>query len=498
MFKNNSFIVKIVSLFLISLIFSIMLLCFCGTFKSLYGVFSLILLIALIYLATILIKKYKKNIPIIFLIIAIPISLLYTFFLSPYRIMDESAHIIKNIEMSKGNFISKKDSKNQALVYTPIKINDDTWKVGASYKTLIHNLKIETDYSAKNYVRPFWTYTVINMPTAYASSGLGFTIGRLLNLNIYVSMYIAKVFNVITFLIIGYVILKLLPSMKLFALVYLLNPMNLQAVSSVGADCFTNLICLLFIAYIINLKFKDNISNKDCWYLFIIMLLLSTAKFVYFPLFILLLLIFKKLNKKQKRIILFGVLGSLILTMISVYIGLGYKNVFVEKYVGKDVDPLLQMKYVLTKPWKFVFACFMSLYKYMESYFTKFFGQYLGNYDIKILFTPFVLYLFVFFSSIFTEKRIKFEKREIIISLATVFILFCCIFGVEYLTWTRLYQNIVEGVQGRYFIPFMLLPLIFMNNDKIKVTFKNNNLITICLLFFIHILNILVIIKTNL
>lgn len=485
-------------LFILSLTFCITSLKYFLVIKNIYFVISGVLFFVIAYLMYIMFKKFSNKVEFLFLILAIPIGLMYTFYLSPLRIMDDSAHIAKNIDISQGNLFTAKNDDGEPIIYTPSVFDEFTYLKIHNFKSLNEHLNMKTDYSNLALLPSYIGYTALNMPTVYTISALGFGIGKVLNLNLYFSMYLAKVFNVIFFLIIGYLVIKLIPSMKFFTLVFMLNPMFLQCISSVGADCFTNLISLLFISYVLFLRNKENITNKNMYLLLIIMLLLSTAKFIYFPLLFLTIFIFKKLNKKQKRILYIAFLLSLILAGISIVVGLGYKNTYLTIIrTDKNVDTMLQVKLLLTKPWKFIIASLMSIYKNLEGYIAGFFGKSLGYYSIRVFYSAYLTYLLIFGFSLFYEKVIEFTKKEKLLILGITFILICCIFGVEYLTYTNVGANVIDGIQGRYFIPFMLLPLLLINTDKIKFNFKNYTFYTSIFIFILHLLNILVIIKTN-
>ena len=457
---------------------------------------TLILLISEIMFSYRYLKDKKEK---IFLLIAIPVSILYSLFLAPYRIMDETAHLVKNIDLSNGNLITKKDKEDKAIVYVPEGVNEIDDKKIKDFASLDKALSEKTDYENLVRVNPFFTYTVINTPTPYLLSALGFKIGSLLNLNFYLSMYLAKLFNILLYLVVGYWIIKLIPFGKLFMLVYLLNPMLLQGVSSIGADNFTNLMSLLWISYILYLRFrKEKIKNKEIVILSILMLLVSTSKFIYFPLLLLLLLLKNQYqNHKQKKVIAISILLSLILTGISIYIGLGYDNEFVRFISGNNIDAIKQLKGVITKPWNFIIGIVMSIYKYHGDYITEFFGYQLGNTDITLMYGAYLGYIIIFIASLFMNKeRIELTKKNRYLLWVTTFILIGCIFGVEYLTWNSVNARIIEGIQGRYFIPFMIIPCILIINDKIKISFKNNQFITVASLLIIHLLNIFVLFRS--
>ena len=139
----------------------------------------------------------------------------------------------------------------------------------------------------------------------------------------------------------------------------------------------------------------------------------------------------------------------------------------------------------------------MSIYKYQCDYISEFFGYELGNADITLMYGAYLGYIIIFIASLFMNiKKEKLTKKTRYLLWLTTFVLIGCIFGVEYLTWNSVNSRIIEGIQGRYFIPFMLIPFILMINDKINVNFKDNQLIITTSLLIIHLLNIFVLFRS--
>lgn len=485
-FKSYLFI------FLLSLVFGISLMRFGASHQILFLLLSGVLFLLLISNIYYIYQKNNTKLEHIFLLVAIPISTLFCLFLAPYRVMDETAHIVKTLDVSYGNLITAKDEDKKTIIYVPSGVNEKDESLIHNFSSLEKELNRKTDYEYLVRMNPFFGYTAINNPTNYMVPAIGFKLGNILDLNIYVSMYIGKFLNTFLYLVVGYFIMKFFPFGKLFMLVYLVNPMLLQTATSITADAFTNLVCLFWISYILYLRYqKQKIENIDIVVLITTMLLLSTAKFIYFPLLLLLLLIRKLFdNKKQKTVIIISVILSLLVTIACIYIGLGYSNEFQKIMSGNhDIDAIKQIKNIVLSPWNFIIGIVHSLYSDGMKYIYGFFGRDLCSYNTTISLAYF-MYVLLFIGSIFLEKVNIKERWEKILIIAISIILFFCIFGVEYLTWNGIGSRIVDGVQGRYFIPFMVLPLLLLNTDKIKINFKHKKEIVIAGIFLVHFLSI--------
>lgn len=459
------------------------------------GIFILIFSCFLLIEIFILYRKEKKHLEKIFLLLGIPICFLYTLFLGPYRIMDETAHLVKALDLSYGNLVTAKDEENKGIVYVPEGVNEVDDKKITNFSSLSEALTKENDYENLVRMNPFFTYTVLNSPTPYLLSASGFAIGRLLDLNLYVSMYLAKIFQMIFFLSAGYFIIKFLPVGKLFGMIYLFNPMVLQQMSSIGADNFTNLTCLLLISYVLKLKFqKENIALKQVSLLSILMVLVSSSKFIYFPLIGLVWLLRKKITTKREKIILIiATILSLAIAVLFIVIGLGYDNEFALFISGNEIDTMKQLEYVIKQPFKFLVVCLSTLFTNFNLYIEGLFGRQLGNTDISLFYPSYIAYIVLFFFTLFLEKeKQSLERSTKLYFLIVGIILSFCVFGVEYLTWSGVGSNVVDGVQGRYFLPFFILFMFCLKRKPRTRNLKYVQEISVLSLLIIEISDIFI------
>ncbi|MGZ7119326.1 MAG: DUF2142 domain-containing protein, partial [Methanobacterium sp.] len=88
------------------------------------------------------------------------------------------------------------------------------------------------------------------------------------------------------------------------------------------------------------------------------------------------------------------------------------------------------------------------------------------------------------------KSMVSINRIQKVISLLIFIIVFLLVCAFVYVSWTVVGQNIIDGIQGRYFIP--ILPLIFLLLFKIRDfdVFKNklflslkNNLNTIIIIY---------------
>src|SRR5699024_8160698 len=98
--------------------------------------------------------------------------------------------------------------------------------------------------------------------------------------------------NLIFFLISGYFTIKLLPNRKFILLALLLCPKVMYISTSLSGDVFTNGICILLFAYILNLVHtKRHIKIWEYFLLLFMIISVAVCKIVYIPLCFFILLI---------------------------------------------------------------------------------------------------------------------------------------------------------------------------------------------------------------
>ena len=87
----------------------------------------------------------------------------------------------------------------------------------------------------------------------------------------------------------------------------------------------------------------------------------------------------------------------------------------------------------------------------------------------------------------FTDNNIKehLNKKQMAFVIAISLIIILLVFTSLFVQWTPIASDVIEGVQGRYFLP--ILPLIFICLGKIKIKYygkldvtKINSFAVIC------------------
>lgn len=439
----------------------------------------------------------RKQIAKMFLNFVIPIGLLFWAFMIPGQVPDEEAHMIKAYEVSNGILYTKVNEQGESKTIVPEELLEYNHNEMNTYAKLEEQFHKDTDYSKTvETISSAQAYTWI----LYVIPAIALFIVRTLDINLIIGLYLARLFNFIFFVIAGYYTIKKIPFGKILMAVYLMIPMVLQQASSFSADVMVNAVSLYIIAYIMDLLFKENhIETKELIILCILTCVLALAKYAYIPLIgIALLLIFKKnLTKKQKTIFLtIMIILGILFSLIS-YIEAGrFKTTTAsmeEYYEEFNVNQSEQIQHILQHPLSTVKTFIMDWITNLDMYIFMCVGSQLSWLNIDISTLVIVAYIVLLIVAPLMENhKYQFKKLEKLWLLVVALAAGSLIQLAMYLTFTPVGANFIGGVQGRYFVPIFILPLLCICMKENYIKLKNPEAV---LTGIATILNIIVVLK---
>jgi len=447
--------------------------------------FALLMLSSIVIIRNIIISYYSGQYEEMFLALAIPIGTFFFLALVPGVVPDEPFHYNIAYQMSKGNFFLSK--------YNEYVLNPKIASYTQVKEVILGNESIP--FITSGLTRSGGYSILLYIPAAF-----GMFIAQLFGLPEILCVYAGSYCNFLMFLILGYLIIKYLPFGKLIGLVYLLNPMLIHQATSVSCDAVINSTCLLFISYVLNIKYSSKEINwKDGLILGILLLFVVVSKFAYFPLALLLLLIKDKLKIENKKINKKIVVPIAVFSILSVLAFIYVKRINPVHTVGRvtsDVPVVVnnnytKNEYLMSNPLNVIYLGFNTAIHYLDFYITSFAGRSLGWLNINIPETIVYFYLFLLVLTVFLSKE-KYEltKKEKSIVLIIWALNVMVVMGGLYYGFGNIRDILINGVQGRYFIPMNLLLLLVMFNRKNNLKWEKGLLFII---ISISIINLLVI-----
>ena len=190
------------------------------------------------------------------------------------------------------------------------------------------------------------------------------------------------------------------------------------------------------------------------------------CKMVYFPLLLMIFLIPLKLFKDRKQKILF--FGIIVFIVAFVWI-LWQRMPAPISEVSISTSPTEQLYFTLSDPLRDLYTLGNTIWNNTDGYIGSMLGGWNSPYAIMCLFG--LVLLIATFGN--TNESISLKKGEkIFITLLCISVMVLIYAGL-YITWTRAQYTIAQGIQGRYFLPILLVLLMVIENDYITLKIRN-------------------------
>ncbi len=260
--------------------------------------------------------------------------------------------------------------------------------------------------------------------------------------------------------------------------------MTLQQVMSYSYDSILIDASFVLIALIVSKIVKKNkIKKSEIALMIIIIMIISSLKFVYLPILLLSLYIEPIVFDNKKSAYALGTI------LLSGCVVLGTRLITIQEAIkSTDVYSIktISLGYCINNP----IAIFELLWRTLERVSSDYLGQMisspLGYLDIGI---PNII--LIAFIILFIGSALQSENSEIILkknikrmSLLIFFSIGLLIMIALMLSWTPLDATLIQGVQGRYFIPVLPLIGIAMQNRTIVIRKDISSYLILGAMFF--------------
>lgn len=468
---------KLLFFFLCLSVFNVILLCCDFSSKNLgFGkkfIFALIgSLLLEIFLCVILYfaKKHQWKIEKIFLIFGITIGSIFTLAMPLGRAPDEASHFLRIYEILEGHMTSDYNAEKDLLgseepgdimAVERFSVNHN----GLTYKNIIEHLGDHADGEVIFVDNTAYGYS----PISYTPQIIGMGIGKILNLPFIISAYFARFTNMFFCIIILYFCIKKTPILKEIVFLLALLPVSLQSICSLSADglIFISAIALIcFVLYSIYSR-KTPFTKKHFFAITALCLFLTMGKIVYAPLcFILFCIPKERFGSTRKKLFwIFGI-GAITITTYLIWY-------FIAPPVRSITEPGTQISFILHNPLKYfavvVHTITANIYDTLF-FFSGAFGGYLEWYNV----TPTLVYIIALYTVFVllcarARQSVQIPKNLKVLAAILFPTIILAIYTAMFVTWTKVGESRIDGVQGRYFLPILfLIPICFLPIKKAK------------------------------
>lgn len=428
--------------------------------------------------------KIKKE--FIFLALSLVIGIILVFISAPQVRYDEHAHFWRAYEISCGNIISRTTNELPTSVIDLFRRDDGSYPNREfNYQTI--SQKIKDNLNADD-VQVFPVGATGSLtPISYIPQVFGVIVGKVLRASPIVILWMGRLANLLMYIILVFLAIKIIPTEKWKSVIMIiaLFPMSLNLAATLSPDTTILGVTLLAIAYALYLKFNvKTIKLKHIFLLSILFMVPTVCKIVYFPLFLLFFILPKeKFTTKTNRLISF--LGMLGIVFIP-YLILNKLVSFGDYAIAIRTNMTEQILFAASSLSGLVKTGINTFYGEISKYFFEMIGGWNTINIISIII--FIVLLLVTFGKYEENENYKFNLKDKIICTVIIVIEILGVLAAMYLGWTQARQTVIEGVQGRYFLPIIPLLFLILSSNKLQYNIKNKGVKFILLMIILYII----------
>jgi uncharacterized membrane protein len=296
---------------------------------------------------------------------------------------------------------------------------------------------------------------VLLLPQAFVLRYLGLS----LQLPALVVYYACRIIGLLSYLLLGWLAVRLIPYGKWLLAVLIVSPMALFQASTISADTISNGIGFLFLGAALSIAVRKEITWRTWAALLGLIALLFVAKVNLIYLAALPFLLIPPSRFKMR--FGFALLAAAVLVLFLVEIA-GWNIVAYSKFTRalQGASPALQLRFIGSNPLLFVQVLAGDIWTNTLAYMQGWVGVYGYNYwPVPAL--TYVLYPLAAVLSLALPASPQMPDRRTRMVLASLFVVgFLLTIASLYLAFTPVGSLFVAGVQGRYFT--VVMPLLFL------------------------------------
>lgn len=434
-------------------------------------------------LIIILVFAWKDDFYIMAIILA-GLGILY-FSIAPFQMIpDERGHFLRAFEISMGKLITMKLSDGNFGDILPRAIAD------CYNKDAIINWNDVGEISFSNTA----SYSFIS----YIPQTAGMFVVRHFTNKLALVYYAGRLFNFIAALSLSVWALKEIPFGRKILFLIMINPMTLQQMISLSPDAMANALSFAFIAFVLNCAYhKENIEIKDIVIIAAMLSYVALCKIVYIILFLLIYLIPNSKCKNKGFVYLLKIAVPVFVIFLN-FMWLGIASRFLLSFSHNGSDSKEQIKNILKHPFEYVKTIVRTFFQCLPFYVVSCFGGSLGPLLISThcLVWGGFLAVVIFHSACYNGTLVARnlgESIQRILFLGLSCAVFCAgsifILTALYVQWSAVSAKVVDGVQGRYFIPLLpclLLPVAYRNGFGNTVQIEKKSYYLFIIVLFLN------------
>lgn len=446
-------------------------------------IFRFIVFITLIFISVLYYVMTVKKRPLYqsYIIIALYVGFVYCMLMPPYTVPDEPVHLEKSYSISN-KILGIEDTGDEHTMYMRTSDTEAILTTNCNtdvYQYIYHNFWVKCEN--KTLIEGY--NSNIDVPKfLYVPSAFGITIGRLLGLGTMLTYWLGRWMNYLLATGLIAFSLKRVPIGKATLLLIAMLPMTIQQTMSFSYDSMIIGISIALVCQCLYIAFgKGDIKVRDLvLYCIFAALLAMTKNGAYLPLCgIAIIIPFARFKDRKQYLKCIGIVAASIavaflIQNIGVFTGAsqganiqtGESNI-----IGWANEEGYTIPYILQNKKQFLKLVANTAVFMPDFYIQGLIGKILGWFNIQFSETiVYIMIILLTMSVFYQEEEGNVLKKG---QKAWIFVLSMCCLGIielgMLLNWTPISCTMVEGVQGRYFIPFFFPFLLIFRSRNIVI-----------------------------
>lgn len=446
-----------------------------GNYKKIFLIYS-ILIISFALIAIFLIDFTKIHIEYLYFIIAILMGIFWNCIAPPLAMPDEYSHFIEAYNLSNKIYGTTEMNSDKHIMVRADDYNQIIYLHNIATVSEWYSQKEEADL---NEMVPVDCASTVSIKAKYVYSvpAIGISLARLFHLSGKALLILGRMFNLVVISLIMTLAIKISPYGKFFFCCVGLIPEVVLLMSSYSYDGFNIAMCMLCVAYYMYLMKCDIIDIKKLAVFILLILLLIPIKVVYCAFGLLIFLLPRGKIKIPKKslvyIFLTGLLAgiafiALNLSVVGTVMGM---NSELDSLKETDANKLINLRYALNNINQIIYLFFRTFFENTNMYMRGAFGHLIGytksgaytNCIMSAWMSDFI-FILLLFGLEDTNNNLLTNGRKVIVLGIQIFCVIAVMTSMLF-ACTTVSSTKIEGLQGRYFLPIlMLFPLLIRNN----------------------------------
>jgi uncharacterized membrane protein len=387
----------------------------------------------------------------LFVPVALVIGLVYVFITPPFRVPDEAAHFWRGLALANG--VVSPQPKPPAEVRVPNGYRTFVWhmlNVPAGDRNSIDQIELALHIALEKDNRQIVHYPALYTPVPYLPQAAVASAGQRFGARPIVVFYAGRVANLLIAIVLIALAMRAAPELGAIAGAVALLPMSMYLLASWSADAITIALGVLFTALALR--------GRNVFALSLVAFALGMCKPAYF---LVAIVVWFTQQSMARRIA--ATVSMVVGTAISlVYVRSGFFNMRPDL----PIDPAAQWKCIAADPVRLAGLIVRDFSANGRFYVEQLIGR-LGFNDLSIP-QPVILLELLLLLTVALTSRITISAAARAVSVAIFAGTVIGILVSQYLIWSVVCGALIEGVQGRYFLPVLALLLGAMSVPRLR------------------------------